>query len=350
MKRFSVFVSTALLAACGGPAFVSGPGAPVSLANPNLLTEDVTSHQRVYWTLFAGSAYPQVQIAAVPLHATSKTTSIFNNSNNSLLYSSGMHVDETGRLWILGFGVYRGDPGSVSVFTLPLRMTSTPKYTFVLSGTSDPDHLTFDQLGNLWVNSHGNNAVLEYTGPFTKSGTLRPKTTLTDGIISPSGIALDRTGNVYVSLSTSEGGHSIAVFKAPASNKTPFYLRGLDGPGGLIFDAKGNLYASSNGAPDAAINGGPRAAIVRYDSGDLAKGDSPSISDSAGFPAGSYESDFALTKTGDLYYANCGSAGSVGVYVYPTSKKAFSSNLSPSVVYTNTYLQDVGCAWGIAIK
>lgn len=342
MKRFSLFVSAALLAACGGPAFVSAPGAPAPFANPNLLTEDVTSHQRVYWTLFAGSAYPQVQIAAVPLQPKSKTSSIFNNANNSLLYSSGMHVDKTGRLWILAFGAYRGDPGSVSVFTLPLRVTSTPKYTFVLSGTSDPDHLTFDHLGNLWVNSHGSNAVLEYNGPFTKSGTLRPNTTLTDGIISPSGIALDPVGNVYVSLSTSEGANSIAVFKTPISNKKPFYLGGLDGPGGLIFDAKGNLYASSNG--------GRRAAIVRYNSGDLAKGDKPSILDSAGFPTGSYESDFALTKAGDLYYANCGSAGSVGVYVYPTSKKAFSSKLSPSVSYTNEYLQDVGCAWGIAIR
>jgi len=342
MKRFSLFVSTALLAACGGPAFVSGPGAPASLVNPNLLTEDVTSHQRVYWTLFAGSAYPQVQIAAVPLHAKSKTASIFKNANNSLLYSSGMRVDKTGRLWILAFGAYGGNPGSVSVFTLPLKTTSTPKYSFVLSGTSDPDHLTFDQLGHLWVNSHGNNAVLEYTGPFTKSGTLKPKTTLTNGIVSPSGIALDRRGNLYVSLSSSDGANSIAVFKTPISNKKPFYLAGLDGPGGLMFDAKGNLYASSNG--------GSSVGIARYNSGNLAKGDKPSILDSAGFPTGSYESDFALTKAGDLYYANCGNASSVGVYVYPTSKKAFSSKLSPSVAYTNTYLQSAGCAWGIAIK
>ncbi|MGA8474377.1 MAG: hypothetical protein WB681_04855 [Candidatus Cybelea sp.] len=342
MKHFSFFVSTALLAACGGPAFGSGPGTPASLANPTLLTDDVTSRQRVYWTLFASAAYPQVQIAAVPLRANSKTTSIFNNANNSLLYSSGMHVDKAGRLWILAFGAHSGDPGSVSVFTLPLKATSTPKYTFVLSGTSDPDHLTFDHLGHLWVNSHGNNAVLEYTGPFTKSGTLRPKTTLTTGITSPSGIALDRRGNLYVALSMSDGANSIAVFKTPISNKKPFHLAGLDGPGGLIFDAKGNLYASSNG--------GSHAAIVRYNSGDLAKGDKPSVADSVGFPAGSYESDFAITKAGDLYYANCGNASSVGVYVYPTSKKAFSSKLSPSVFYTNAYLQSAGCAWGIAIK
>jgi hypothetical protein len=190
MKRFLLLVGAplgAFLTGCGGMTVFPGAAAvPPSLTMQTL--QDATAHH-VYWTLFAGSASPQVQIAAVPLRETSKATSIFNNSHNGLLDSSGMHVDKSGRLWILAFGPSNGDPGIVSVFTLPLKSTSSPKYTFVY---------------------------------------------------------------------------------------------------------------------------------------------------------------FALSPTGDLYFANCGS--SPGVDVYPTSKKAFSSKLAPSVLYTNSYITGAGCAWGIAIK
>ncbi len=97
---------------------------------------------------------------------------------------SSMGTTTAGRrigLWVVVFGKHSGKPGAVSVFKLPVKANSTPLYTFVLSGTSDPDHLIFDASGNLWVNSHGNGSVLKYTRPFKKSGTLVPATTLTDG-------------------------------------------------------------------------------------------------------------------------------------------------------------------------
>jgi hypothetical protein len=335
--RLSLLACAMLVAACGGSATTSGsvPPGPLSAAAS---AEPGKNPQHVYWTLFAGQYYPEVQIAKVPLRAKSKVTNIGGNSGNTLNYASGMHVDSTGRLWILVFGTYSGDPGSVSVFDLPLQPTSLPKLTFVLSGTSDPDHLTFDPLGNLWVTSHNNDSVLEYTGPFKTSGKLSPATTLTDGITQPAGIAFDKHGNLYVGVQSS-GTKSIAVFPKPISNKQPLYLDGLDGEGGLIFDARGNLYASSDGNPTA---------IVRYNSNDLANGDKPSIVDSTGLPDQAYESDFSLSATGNLYFANCGTNSSI--FVYPTSTKAFSSKLAPSVDYTNPDITGAGCAWGIAIK
>ena len=338
MKRFFLLLVGATLAGCGGQAVFSGAPVPPALTTIATSPEAKAGHH-VYWSLFAGSGYPQVQIAPVPLRTKSKVTSIFSNSHNSLLQSSGMHVDKSGRLWILAFGAYNGAPGSVSVFNLPLKQTSAPRYTFVLSGTSDPDHLTFDAGGDLWVTSHANNTVFEYTGPFTKSAKLSPAITLTDGITSPAGIALDKRGNLYVAVqATASGTHSIAIFGAPIKNKPPGFLDGLHGEGGLIFDRHGNLYASSDGNPTA---------IARYNSDDLKNGDTPSILDSTKLPNEAYESDFALSAKGDLYFANCGTDPSIDVY--PTSKKAFSSKLAPSVVYTDSYITGAGCAWGIAI-
>lgn len=295
--------------------------------------------QNVYWTLFADSGFPQVEIAQTPLTSQSGVSDIDNNSYNQLDYTSGMAVDASGNLWILCFGEYGGDPGTVRVFTPPLTATSQPIYSFILAGTSDPDHLTFDHQGNLWVNSHANNEVLEYLPPFTSSGTLNAALTLSQGLTNPAGVAVDAHGSVFVDVqATGSGTKSIAVFRNPASQKPPYYLNGLDGEGGLIFDKHGNLYASSDANPTA---------IVRYDRTNLRSGATPSIVDSTGLVDNVYESDFALSKKGDLYFANCGNTGSI--YVYPTSTQAFSSSLAPTVDFRDTYLTDTGCGWGIAI-
>ena len=341
MKRSLIaFGFAMLLTACGRSAIPGAAFSPQMAAPAAPATETAKKQQHVYWTLFAGSTAPQVQIASVPLRSKSKATSIYYNAHNTMLQSSGMHVDASGRLWILVFGPYSGNPGSVLVFTLPLTAKSAPKYAFVLSGTDDPDHLTFDKSGNLWINSHANSSVLEYTGPFNQSGTLSPAKTLTMGLQRPSGIAIDKSGNVYVANIDSTGKNSIAVFKAPVSNKKPYFLNGLSAPGGLSFDSHGNLYASLNGVNSSAI--------VRYNSSNLKSGAKPSIVDKTKLTGGVYEADLALTAAGDLYFANCGSHASI--FVYPTSTKAFTSKLAPSVNYKDSEMTAAGCAWGIAIK
>ncbi|MBV8344222.1 MAG: hypothetical protein JO190_04405 [Candidatus Eremiobacteraeota bacterium] len=339
-RAVGLVLTIALLAGCSGASF--GPpassGASFAAGGPALLQPAIKARHYVYWTPFAGCTYQQIQFARAPLKATSKAKGLYCGSGKGLAYSSGLHVDPSGRLWVIAFGKYSGDPGSAQVFKLPLKETSNPELTFVLSGTNDPDHLTFDSSGNLWVSSH-NLGITEYAGPFTKSGTLSPALTLTNGITAPAGLALDKHDNLYVSNFGGTADTSIAVFTKPIGKSPTYYLKGLTKPGGLIFDKAGDLYAS--------INGPSQFSIVRYNAVGLGSGDTPNIIDSTGLST-SYESDFAISNTGDLYFANCGSTGSI--YVYPTSKKPFSSSLAPSLDYTNSNLQQAGCAWGIAIK
>lgn len=340
MKLWIAAATTFVLTACGaGSGIVSTTGTTPSSSAASAVVSPLTGVQRVYWTLFAGVRYPQVQFARVPLRGQSQATSIYHNAHNKLLYTSDLQFDASGNLWILTFGKYGGDPGEAFVFHLPLNATSVPVHRFLLSGTDDPDQLTFDASGNLWVNSHDNDAVFEYRAPLNKNGTLSPAVTLTDGLREPYGIAFDKRGNLYVSNFESGGLDSIAVFTAPIANRKPYFLDGVVTPGGLIFDKSGNLYASSNGAS--------RSAIVRYDSDDLKRGDFPSIVDPAGLYH-SFGSNFAFSASGDLYVANCGVDASV--YVYPTSTKPFSSKLAPSLDYRDYELSTAGCAWGIAIR
>ena len=190
------------------------------------------------------------------------------------------------------------------------------------------------------MTSPGNTSVLEYAGPCAKSGTLSPAITISAPGYKPSGIAADKSSNVYVSNFESAGTKSIGVL-APPYNGAPYWLNGLSAPGGLVFDKQGNLYASTNGSAPA---------VVRYNNDDLKKGNKPSIVDPTGLPAGSYGAAFAFTSAGDLYAANCGNSNSAGIDVWPLSNKEFSKTLSPSVLYSNADIQDAGCAWGIAIK
>jgi hypothetical protein len=65
------------------------------------------------------------------------------------------------------------------------------------------------------------------------------------GITTPSGVAVDAAGNVYVSDSTGN-----AVWEAPAqSTSAPFALSfsGLSAPAGLALDASGNLFVADSG-------------------------------------------------------------------------------------------------------
>ncbi|HEY6326396.1 MAG TPA: hypothetical protein VIW73_07810 [Candidatus Cybelea sp.] len=295
----------------------------------------------VYWTLFASCSYPQIQFAKLPLKTSSSHTSYYCSKGNGLQYTSSLGIDSSGRLWVVSFSQSGAKPSEVAVFKLPLRATSVQQYTFVLSGTNGADALAFDPSRNLWVSSPGNSSILEYKGPFTKSGTLTPALTVNvrSGYNMYS-LAFDKSANLYASNANSKGRNSIGVLKPPYTGD-PYFLNGLTGSGGLAFDKAGNLYASSNGS---------KPALVRYNSNDLKSGDKPSIVDPAGLPASSYEAAFVFTATGDLFAANCGNAGSAGIDVWPLSRTKFGAKLKPSVLYTNSDLQQVGCAWGIAIK
>ena len=328
-----------VLLGCGGPSSMSHTSQPQSaIALPAVALWPLERGQEVYWTPFSQSGV-QIQFADVPLRNNARVTSVLANSRNELAASNGMRFDALGRLWVLNFGHFHGNPGSVCVFDLPLTENSKPRYTFVLTGTIDPEHLTFDASGNLWVSDAPYNSVVsEYTGPFNRSGSLSPALTVTKGLQYPQGLAFDSHGNLYVANSKSSGVHSVAVFTAPVSNRQPYFLNGLDNPVGLAFDAAGNLYASDNYAS--------LSAIVRYDSDHLKAGARPDVVNMTALHE-IFEADFAFTASGDLYFTNCGTFPSIDWY--PTSRQPFTARLAPSVSYSDDAI-DAGCAWGIAIK
>lgn len=338
MKRFGVLAIAALLAGCTGQATLPHSAVSQALSSLNLVSPH--AKQQVYWTLYADSTHPQVQFASAPLKKSSKAKSIPGNTYNALANTSGMRIDRFGRLWVLTADAAISATNVLDVFDLPLTPKSMPKYQFILSDAQQPKYLAIDSSGNVWVNSI-DHVVLEYAGPFKKSGTLRAKLRLTKGVGIPDGMAFDRRGNLYVAVNSSYGKSSVAIFSKPIKNGKPKYLDGLYNPTGLIFDKKGNLYATDDSTLAAK-------AVARYDTNDLKPGDKPSVVNDHAFPGAFSPVDFAFSGNGDLYLTNCSSYA--GIIVLPTGSKPFTNTLSPSVIYTNSDTLTVGCTWGIAIK
>ncbi len=299
----------------------------------------------VYWSFFHtnnGSATEQLESAALPLTSSSAAMLVNGTASNTLNGSASMAIDPSGRFWVLS-APHSGTGNSFAyVFSSPPTDSSTPLYTLALPAANDADHLTFDGSGNLWIDSYGTQQVMEFTGPFTGSGSLTPAMTITLGF-TPSGLAMDTRGDLYVSNLNSSGTQSIAYFPEPlSSGESPaYYLNGLTGPGGIAFDADGNLYASING-------GGTNSYIVRYNSNNLNSGSTPNVEDPTGLESGAYESNFAFDKLGNLYDADCGN--SAHIYVYPLATQSFSSSLAPSVTYTDANISTTNCVWGITVR
>jgi sugar lactone lactonase YvrE len=89
------------------------------------------------------------------------------------------------------------------------------------------------------------NAGVEGSGPFsittyTADGT-PTKPTITDGISSPFGIAVDRTGKVYV---TNDGTGELTTYDSNG-RRTSLTISGLNEPRGVAVDASGKIYVAS---------------------------------------------------------------------------------------------------------
>ncbi len=311
----------------------------VSLRSERVVTQDV------YWDLFDGrsSAY-QVEYTKLPLTKKSTDTVVAGTAQNGLRCTAGMGVGPQSRLWILSYpsGCSAPFPAEIQVFRLPFTASSTPLYTLMLPGAGDDGNLTFDQKGDAWVEDYYNKELYEFQGPFTNNTTLTPILTVTLPDVTPSGLAFDSKGDMFVSNVTSTGTNSIAVYRPPITNASvPTFLNGLTQPGGLTVDGHGNLYASNNPFD------GKGAAIVRYNAGHFKPGATPSVVDQAGLKGIPYEANFAWDASGNLYVADCGSVANVRVY--PLATKRFSSKLSPTVTHRDPSFNQAECAWGLAI-
>jgi sugar lactone lactonase YvrE len=303
----------------------------------------------VAWDEFAATPDPQGEYTTLPLTSSSSVTDVYSNATNMLDFSFNALVDSKHRLWVMSYPPGNG-PETAEIFTSP---TSTPiSITFPDSGCFCGG-IAFDASGNLWAMEIGG-GLYEFKGPFNSSETL-PQSAAAVHIDVPvsqsDGIAIDSAGDVFFSNSgQNEGTDNIGVYVAPVTSASTIdhWLGGMAAPSALIFDSQGNLYAG--GYQGSTCTTDCDFGIARYNANNLGPNATPNIVDDTGMAAvdaNSYASEFAIDKEGNLYDADCGDTGAI--FVYPSVATQFSSTEAPSVVFQDSTLTSVRCAWGIAI-
>jgi sugar lactone lactonase YvrE len=161
-------------------------------------------------------------------------------------------------------------------------------------------------------------------------GAMSPSYTITEGIANPIALGLDRFGNLYVANCPSPAakltcignyyrepaGGTVTVY--PPRRKIPAYAitNGIDAPRTLAIDSSGNVYVSNMGDQEVAV---------------YARGSTtPSYSIWLGVFDGVYPVSMAFDRKGNLYIANCGFGATSRVCVYaPGSASVMAYYQSP---------------------
>lgn len=167
--------------------------------------------------------------------------------------------------------------------------------TSQLNGVSDPAQMAVDGQGTLYVanaqiNASGAGAIAEYP-----RGATSPARTLTTGLNTTTGVAVDSTGTVYAS---NKYWGSIVVFAKGKSAPSKTIKKNLSGPDGLTVDKAGDLFIADSSANDVL---------------ELKRGSSTPQSlhlEGLSRPVG-----IAVDRHGNLYVSNyLGASSNVGVY------------------------------------
>jgi streptogramin lyase len=108
--------------------------------------------------------------------------------------------------------------------------------TVPFSGLLSPSNVAVDAAGNLYVTDSGNHRVLKMAAT-THTQTEVPFT----GLDNPNGVVVDTAGNIYV---TDSATGQVLELAAGSDKQIPMPFTGLKSPAGICLDTQGNVYVS----------------------------------------------------------------------------------------------------------
>jgi|SRR5580658_812027 sugar lactone lactonase YvrE len=125
--------------------------------------------------------------------------------------------------------------------------TGTP--TTISNGVSTPQGMALDAADDLFVADLGSTTdwVTEYASPYTGS-----PTTITNGVNGPERLEFDAAGNLFVPNSS---GNTITEYVPPFTGTPTTISNGINMPNAVVFDSSGDLFAANCGS-NCGVSGG----------------------------------------------------------------------------------------------
>ncbi|MGA7156718.1 MAG: Ig-like domain repeat protein [Acidobacteriaceae bacterium] len=194
---------------------------------------------------------------------------------------SGLAVDGAGN-------VYVANTAANDIISIPFINGAYAAATTAISGLTLPSAVAIGPSGSLYIANTGAATVLRVPN---QAGTLNPldKTTLTGTFTTPGGIAIDASGNVDVSDSTTGDITQIGT------TTSSIIVTGLTAPGPLAIDDSGSLYVIQAGA----------STILRIPFASGAYNTNGTSTLGIGFTT---PTSLALDSAGNLYVADAGAS------------------------------------------
>ncbi|MBT9331512.1 Ig-like domain repeat protein [Paracidobacterium acidisoli] len=149
-----------------------------------------------------------------------------------------------------------------------MAQTPAPRVTFLpgtqstaATGFFDPEGVAVDSSGNLYITDSDGYAPPSYLYKETLSGGTYTRTVIASGFTDAWGVAVDSSGNVYVTDYGDDGGSVSAVYKETLSGGSytqTTIASGFKDADGVAIDSSGNLYIADFGCPSCtpATTGG----------------------------------------------------------------------------------------------
>jgi sugar lactone lactonase YvrE len=212
---------------------------PTTIGNPTAVAFDSegdlwvvdTSNNRV---LEFKPSFSTGQAASLVIGQTSLTGTGDTSPSGGLFSPTGLAFDPSGNLWVVDSGnnrvlEFKSPFSNGESASIVLGQPTFGGYigTTTAGGLNSPSYLAFDPSGNLWVTDQGNNRVLEFTTPFSIgqkaslvigqsnfTGFAPASTTNAKGLFEPLGIGFDSKGNLWV-VDSAE--HRVLEYNPPFS-------------------------------------------------------------------------------------------------------------------------------------
>lgn len=298
-------------------------GAATELDGPGAIAVDTAG--KIYVLNVRGGenqilVYPPLGAATGVLNEP--PSSAISGSATQFAAPVAMALDEAGNLYVANTGT----PGSITIYAAGATGDAAPKAIIAgaATGMHDPVGLAVDSHGAIYVANAVTykSAYRPYPGsilifPPGSTGNVAPEVTITGANTTldyPQGLAVDSSGNIYVS---SASGSDVSVFAAgSAGNAAPILtLTSATGPlfpYALVLDSAGNLYVLNT-------VGGPteKGAIMVYPPGSTGS-TPPTTTISSSFNGIENADSIVADSLGNIYVGNfTGGAdqhGSVTVY------------------------------------